>query len=90
MKTKKRMAQEIKEKLELSGFKCALTGWKLDPENFELDHIVSINDGGKHEPENLQCVHALVNKAKGTMGNEQFISMCKAVADQAKRRELGL
>lgn len=51
---------------------------------------MSLNDGGKHEVENLQCVHPLVNKAKGTMGNDQFIAMCKAVAEQARKRELGL
>lgn len=90
MKEKTKAANAIKSKLESNGYRCALTGWILTPETFELDHIVSLNDGGKHEVENLQCVHPLVNKAKGTMGNDQFIAMCKAVAEQARKREVGL
>lgn len=87
---KKNAASQIKQKLEANGYRCALTGWSLTPETFELDHIVSLSDGGRHEVGNLQCVHPLVNKAKGTMSNSQFIDMCKAVAEQAKMRELGM
>jgi hypothetical protein len=42
-----------------------------------------MNDGGTDDPANLQAVHPLVNRAKGTMGNQQFIDMCKAVASHA-------
>ena len=68
------------EKLEASDFRCALTGWSLSPKQFELDHIVSMNEGGTDDVNNLQGVHPLVNRAKGTMGNQQFIDMCIAVA----------
>lgn len=85
MKTKERNSKvaKIYKKLEEAGFKCDLTGWEISPECFELDHIVSINDGGTDDCDNLQCVHPLVNKAKGTMGNQQFIDMCKAIAAHA-------
>jgi len=63
-----------------SGCRCALTGWEITESCFELDHIVSIQDGGTDEVDNLQAVHPLVNRAKGTMGNQQFIDMCAAVA----------
>lgn len=46
--------------------------------------MVSMNDGGTDDASNLQCVHPLANRAKGTMGNAQFIEMCKAVADYAR------
>ena len=77
-------------KLEQSQFRCALTGWKITPDEFEIDHIVPMVDGGTNKASNLQCVHPLVNRAKGTMSNTQFIEMCKAVAEQARRREMGL
>ena len=73
-------------KLEASDFKCVLSGWPISPGEFELDHIVSINDGGSDETDNLQCVHPLVNKAKGTMSNEQFIELCHRVAQNTPPR----
>ena len=58
-----------------------MSGWQISPQCFELDHVVSMNDGGTDDIANLQAVHPLVNRAKGTMGNQQFIDMCKAVAN---------
>lgn len=71
----------IYTKLKESQYRCALTGWKLDVDNWELDHIQAMQDGGNDEVDNLQCVHPLVNQAKGSMGNVQFIDMCRQVAD---------
>jgi len=73
----------VVRKIKESGSRCALSGWAISPQCFELDHIVSMNDGGTDEVDNLQAVHPLVNRAKGTMGNQQFIDMCKAVASFA-------
>lgn len=87
---RRKIATAIYVKLEQSQFRCALTGWKITPNSFEIDHIIPVADGGTSKPDNLQCVHQLVNRAKGTMSNAQFIEMCKAVAEQAKRRELGI
>jgi hypothetical protein len=69
-----------------NGSRCALSGWEISPQCFELDHIVSMNDGGTDDIENLQAVHPLVNRAKGTMGNQQFIDMCKSVAMYAANK----
>ena len=71
---------KVVQKIKDNGHKCALSGWEISPQCFELDHIVSMNDGGTDDVENLQAVHPLVNRAKGTMGNQQFIDMCRAVA----------
>ena len=81
MKTRKSKVNAILAKLKASGFKCALSGWPISPDLFELDHIQSIQDGGTDDVENLQCVHPLVNKAKGTMSNNQFIEMCRGVSE---------
>lgn len=71
--------EAIRKKIEASGRRCALSGWKIDENSFELDHIISIQDGGTDDVDNLQAVHPLVNRAKGTMGNQQFIDLCRAV-----------
>lgn len=68
-------------KIVKAGHRCALSGWEISPQCFELDHIVSMNDGGADDIDNLQAVHPLVNRAKGTMGNDQFVAMCIAVAN---------
>jgi len=78
--TNKSKVSQVIAKIRENGFRCALSGWEISPECFELDHIVSMNDGGTDDVSNLQAVHPLVNRAKGTMGNQQFIDMCKSVA----------
>jgi len=70
----------IYSKLKKNQFKCALSGIELTPDNFCIDHIQPLADGGTNHIENLQCVHPLINKMKGTMSNQQFIELCKAVA----------
>jgi hypothetical protein len=61
-------------------YKCALTGWRLTPETASADHIVPIANGGLNAIENIQIVHFLVNRAKGTMENHEFVEMCCAVS----------
>lgn len=73
---------QVVRKIKESGNRCALSGWSISPQCFELDHIVSMNDGGTDDVDNLQAVHPLVNRAKGTMGNQQFIEMCQAVSNR--------
>ena len=72
--------EAVYQKIERSQFRCALSGWQISPECFELDHIMPLSKGGNSEVENLQALHPVVNKAKGNMTNEEFIEMCKAVA----------
>ena len=79
MKHRQSKVGQVVQKIKDSGNRCALSGWAISPQCFELDHIVSMNDGGGDEVDNLQAVHPLVNRAKGTMGNQQFIEMCRAV-----------
>lgn len=73
--------KEVLNKLEAQDYKCALTGWELSPDNFSLEHIIPIAKGGGDSIDNLNPVHPLVNTAKGTMGQDEFIEMCVAVAN---------
>ena len=69
----------IMEILRRQDFKCALTARSLTPQSASLDHIVPISRGGKHELANLQILDSAVNRAKGTMTDEEFVSLCQEV-----------
>lgn len=67
--------------LEKQEYKCALTGRPLTPDDAALDHIIPVSRGGPvKELSNLQVVHKIVNAAKNTMSNEEFISLCREVS----------
>lgn len=73
--------------LEYQQYRCALTGRELTPETAALDHIVPIRCGGQHLIENTQVLHKDVNRAKGSLTNEEFIRMCHEVVDHGARQE---
>ena len=73
-------ATDLKKLLEVQGYKCALSGVRLEPKNAELDHKVPLSRGGTNDLANLQWLDRNVNRAKGTMDNEEFIAMCKQIA----------
>lgn len=75
-------AGDLKKLLEVQGYKCALSGVRLEPKNAELDHKVPLSRGGTNDLGNLQWLCKNVNRAKGAMDNEEFIAMCKQVAKQ--------
>ena len=75
-------AKQLQEKLKDQSFKCALTGMELTPALSSLDHVDPRSLGGDDDIANLQIVLPCVNKAKGTMSQRQFVSMCHAVARQ--------
>lgn len=60
---------------------CAVTGWRLDKDNAQLDHIVPKKLGGLTVAENLRWVHRDVNYAKRDLTDEAFIRLCSAVVN---------
>jgi 5-methylcytosine-specific restriction endonuclease McrA len=72
--------QAIRELIECQGHRCALTGRKLRPETASLDHIIPISRGGSHCIANAQVLHKDVNRAKGTLTNDEFVTLCRQVA----------
>lgn len=65
--------------LEYQHHRCALTGRELTPDMSSLDHIVPIRFGGEHVIENAQVLHSDVNRAKGSLTNDEFIELCREV-----------
>ena len=71
---------DLKKLLEMQGYRCALSGVRLEPRNAEVDHKIPLARGGTNDLSNLQWLDRNVNRAKGAMDNEEFIAMCKQVA----------
>lgn len=70
--------------LEYQQYRCALSGRELTPQTAALDHIVPIRFDGQHIIENTQVLHKDVNRAKGSLTNEEYIQMCHEVVLQYK------
>ena len=73
--------------LEYQNYRCALTGRVLTPKTAALDHIVPVRYGGEHVIENAQVLHKDVNRAKGSLTNEEFIGLCREVMNWMDSRE---
>jgi hypothetical protein len=71
--------------IEKQGRCCALTGRALEPSTAALDHVIPISRGGIHCIENAQVLQKDVNRAKGTLTNEEFIQLCCEVAAHVNR-----
>ena len=81
-------AKRIRRLVEQQNERCALTGIQLTPDDANLDHIIPIASGGKHEMSNVQVVHKTINRMKGTLPQGEFIEWCGRVvkfADEAKQ-----
>ena len=65
--------------LEDQQYRCALTGRPLEPQTACLDHILALSCGGVHTLSNIQVLHREVNRAKGTLSNDEFVAMCGEV-----------
>jgi 5-methylcytosine-specific restriction endonuclease McrA len=83
--TKRKTAaqQELRSLIEKQQYCCALSGVALTPDVAELDHIHPVVLGGDHNIENLQVLHAVVNRMKGQMSNRDLITWCRIIAATA-------
>lgn len=80
------LTDNVLQLLEYQRHCCALTGRQLTPDTSSLDHIVPIRSGGEHLIENTQVLHSNVNRAKGSLTNDEFIQLCHEVAAHAARQ----
>ena len=80
-KTQASMIAELRERIDAIGWRCELSGAKLNPDMFSLDHIVPLAHGGTHDAGNIQFVHPVINAMKGTLSVQEFVGWCKLVAE---------
>lgn len=74
---------DILRLLGRQAYRCALTGRELNPDSTALDHIVPVSRGGRHVMGNVQALDKPVNRAKGTLTNDEFIQLCREVVAHA-------
>lgn len=66
---------------------CAMTGWELSMEYKQTTASLDRIDSNKgYEVGNLQWVHSMFNMTKGRYPHEDFVKMCIAVAEKAKKK----
>lgn len=82
-------AAEVLKLVERQGYRCALTDRELNPKTASLDHVIPTGKGGEHLITNTQVLHKAVNRAKGTMTNEEFVAMCREVVEHDERKRSG-
>ena len=79
--TRQETGRKLRERIEQIGWRCELSGAKLTPDTFSLDHIIPLARGGSHNASNIQFVHPVINAMKGTLSMQEFVGWCKLVAD---------
>jgi 5-methylcytosine-specific restriction endonuclease McrA len=78
---------QVMNLLRSQDFRCALSGRELKPDTSALDHILPISRGGIHSIENAQVLDKEVNRAKGTLTNEEFVRLCSEVVTTMGRHD---
>jgi 5-methylcytosine-specific restriction endonuclease McrA len=73
-------AKELYQLVEKQDYRCALSGMKITPKTSRIDHKTPVSVGGSDEIENLQWVHEELNRMKGSLDNDEFIEICRKVA----------
>jgi len=81
--------EDVADMYDEQNAKCALTGWPIKfPEvghpQTSLCSIDRIDSSKGYSKDNIQLVHKDVNMMKQSFSQEQFIKVCKSVADKAK------
>ncbi len=62
------------------GFRCALSGVEMQPDDASVDHVVPLSKGGEHSMNNIAIIHMVVNRMKGDMNHAEFIRWCTLIA----------
>ena len=75
------VASQLMQAIKNQQYRCALSGVEISPKTAELDHKTALSEGGSNLIDNLQWLDANVNRAKGTMSQDEFITMCRRVTE---------
>ena len=51
--TRQQTGRKLRDRIEQIGWRCELSGAKLTPDTFSLDHIVPLAHGGSHDASNI-------------------------------------
>jgi CRISPR/Cas system Type II protein with McrA/HNH and RuvC-like nuclease domain len=74
---------ELKELFEKQGGRCFYSDEILIPGvNASLDHQLPQCRGGDNSPQNIQWVTSDINRVKGKKTHEEFVEMCRHIAEK--------
>lgn len=62
--------------LRRSDYKCIYCGEKIKPNDWHLDHVYPLSQGGKNRPNNIAASCSTCNLMKGKLQMNKFISHC--------------
>lgn len=71
--------QELYEWLSLGNFSCYYSGEELTLDTLTVDHKTPITRGGTNEMSNLCFCSSHMNTSKGTMTEEEFVSLLQLI-----------
>jgi len=72
-------AVQLKRLIETQDFRCAASGELIEPSTATLDHKIPVTNGGTNDIDNLQWLHAEVNRMKGTLSPDRFLELCRKI-----------
>ena len=72
-------AKQLKQMIVAQDYRCALSGEQLEPQTATLDHKIAVCNGGTNDKDNLQWLHADVNRMKGSLSQDRFLELCRKV-----------
>jgi hypothetical protein len=79
---KKRFFETLKHYLKTGGI-SSVTGELVPFSESQLDHIVSLDNGGKDEPDNWEFMESRFNQFKGALSNEKLMNKVKKEVDKS-------
>lgn len=72
-------ANHIRTLLHEQKFKCFVSGLELNYDNIEIEHLIPLINGGKHELENLCLIDKSLRELKRYKTKEEIIELCKVI-----------
>ncbi|AFM14210.1 hypothetical protein Turpa_3576 [Turneriella parva DSM 21527] len=74
--TYKFTAKDFYSLLERQNYRCALSGRELTPENTDAEHILPLDSGGSHTPQNIYLIVRDAARLKRHLTEAQVIDLC--------------
>ncbi|TGL76902.1 HNH endonuclease [Leptospira jelokensis] len=74
-------AGHIRKLLNDQNFRCFISGLELTYENVEIEHIIPLSKGGKHELTNLCLIDKSLKELKRFKTKEEIIKLCKIILE---------